>query len=306
MKIKFPWRFFSLLGIVLAVVVLLGPAAAAAPTNPFFAMDTAFASHFRKNAPPLGEGLDLVKELGFAGVAWLEKEPDVLRSDLAEIERRRLRLFAIYCHAELTPEGGLSYPAHLLEIMDLLKGRAEIIWLHFSGEGPPIESLRGDELPVIRLRELAARAEANGLKIAIYQHFNEWTARLADAVRVAKLVDRPNFGVTFNLAHSLAAGDEDQIPALLEAARPVLLVATINGADSGVRAPDKQLWRKVIQPLGQGSYDVGIVLRKLREIEFAGPIGFQGYGIPGDPRSILAPTMQAWRRLSVAHLAGME
>ena len=37
-----------------------------------------------------------------------------------------------------------------------------------------------------------------------------------------------------------------------------------------------------------------------RSLVVTGPIGFQGYGIKGDARSILAPTMQAWRKLSAA------
>ena len=41
-----------------------------------------------------------------------------------------------------------------------------------------------------------------------------------------------------------------------------------------------------------------VVLRKLKQIEFAGPIGFQGYAIKGDARSILTPTMNAWRKLT--------
>jgi hypothetical protein len=59
-------------------------------------------------------------------------------------------------------------------------------------------------------------------------------------------------------------------------------------------------WKRLIQTLDKGTYDVGIVLRKVREIGFTGPIGFQGYAIPGDARSILAPTMKAWRRLSAS------
>ncbi|MCI0741168.1 MAG: hypothetical protein L0Y72_19220 [Gemmataceae bacterium] len=47
----------------------------------------------------------------------------------------------------------------------------------------------------------------------------------------------------------------------------------------------------------QGDF-LRIVLRKLDQIDFRGPIGFQGYGIKGDARSILQPTIDAWRKLS--------
>jgi hypothetical protein len=101
--------------------------------------------------------------------------------------------------------------------------------------------------------------------------------------------------VTFNLCHVLAMGDEKRIPELLEQAGPLLVTVTINGADSAVEGPN---WARLIQPLNKGSYDVGIVLRKLKGIGFAGPIGFQGYGINGGARSILEPTLAEWRRLS--------
>jgi hypothetical protein len=42
------------------------------------------------------------------------------------------------------------------------------------------------------------------------------------------------------------------------------------------------------------------VPQKLKQMGFIGPIGFQGYGIKGDARSILKPLRDAWRKLSVA------
>ena len=112
---------------------------------------------------------------------------------------------------------------------------------------------------------------------------------------MARLVDRKNFGVTFNLCHALAAGDEDKIPALLEEAGASLFAVTINGADAGVKGPQ---WNRLIQTLDRGSYDVGIVLRTLKRLGFKGPIGLQGYGLSGDRRDNLARSMGGWKRLS--------
>jgi hypothetical protein len=39
------------------------------------------------------------------------------------------------------------------------------------------------------------------------------------------------------------------------------------------------------------------LLRKMHQIGFGGPIGFQGFGINPDARAILNPT-NAWRELS--------
>ena len=294
-------RAFSMvtafLGLLLAVAV---DAHAAESANPFYAMDTAFAPHFRKTAPPLEQGLALVKELGFAGVAWIEKTPELVKADVAEIEKHGLRMFAIYSAAKVTPEGEVTFSTNAVPVMETLKGHCDIFWLHIGGKGPEFDTLTGQTPAVLKLRTLAETARSNGLKLALYPHLGEWTARCGDATRLAKLVNHPNLGVSFNLCHCLAAGDEAQIPALLQDARSVLFTATICGADSGVRSPEKQLWKKLIQPLGQGTFDVRIVFEKLKEIGFSGPIGFQGFGIVGEPREILTPTIEAWRKLSAA------
>ena len=282
----------------LAVTILCGLLASgsvAEPSSPFYAMDTAFAPHCRKSALSLDEGLALVKDLGYDGVAWHEKSPDEVQTDLAAIEKHGLRMFAIYSHAQVTPKGDVTFSAHAMSVMKLLRAHCNIFWIHISGKGPAFNTLHSQSPTVVQLRDLAETARANSVKVAVYPHMGDWTARFGDATRLARLVGHPNFGVSFNLCHSLAAGEEAQILALLEEAQPLLVTVTICGADSGVRAN----WARLIQPLGQGTFDVGTLLGKLREIGFVGPIGFQGWGIAGEPREILAPTIKAWQRLSV-------
>jgi len=261
--------------------------------NPFYAMDTAFAR------PGLSteQQLDMVAKLGYAGIAWTETAPDKALAVAQQAEKRGLKMFTIYCGATVTPRGELTCSSQIVPMMKALKGHGTILWLHIGGGGPAFDSLTGGEPLVKKLRSLAEEAAANDLRIAIYPHVGEWTARFGDATKLARLVDRPRFGVCFNLCHALAMGDESRIVPLLEAARPVLFTVTINGADRGVGKPD---WSRLIRTLDRGTFDVGIVLRKLREIGFTGPIGFQGYAIPCDSRSVLTPTIQAWRKLSAA------
>jgi sugar phosphate isomerase/epimerase len=132
------------------------------------------------------------------------------------------------------------------------------------------------------------------MRIAIYPHVNMWVHRVEDALRVVKKVNRKNVGLTFNLCHALMDGAEDRIPAQLEQIAPHLFIVSINGADSH---PVKPGWPQLIQPLGQGSYDVGIVLRKLRAIGFTGPIALQCYNLKGDPKTLLSESIKAWHKL---------
>jgi hypothetical protein len=275
---------------ILAVAPL--PAEDAKPTsNPFFAMDTSF------HRPELtaSQQLDLVHDLHFAGVAWTEVPPPALADSLREIESRHIQMFTIYCSAKVTPDGEFSVSKTLPAVMDELKGHGTIIWLHIGGKGPAFDSLTDTSPVVMTLRTLADTAAKDGLKIAIYPHFGEWTAHFGDAVKLAKRVNHPSFGVTFNLCHCLAVGDEENIPQLLEEAGPLLTVVTINGADTGVTGGK---WERLIQPLGRGTFDVASVLKRLRRIGFTGPIGFQGFGIKASARDILEPTMAAWTKLS--------
>jgi sugar phosphate isomerase/epimerase len=259
--------------------------------NPFYAMDTGFQ---RAGLSP-DQQLELVRELGFAGIAWHEQSPREAQAAALQAEQHGLKMFAIYCAAQVSPDGGLTFSPELPALMNALRGHGTIIWLHLGGKGPAFDTLTGSEPLIGQLRMLSGLAVTNDLRVALYPHVGEWTARFSDATKVAKLVGHARFGVTFNLCHALAMGDERKIPELLEAAGTLLTTVTINGADSGV---DGLNWARLIQPLNKGSYDLGIVLRTLKEIRFQGPIGFQGYGITGDARSILEPTMTEWRRLT--------
>ena len=258
--------------------------------NPFFAMDTSF-----HRGATIDEELDLVKQLGFDGVCWTEAPVEQLKNDLASIDKHGLKLFAIYYAATVSPDGNLVIRPDLSEAMKLLKNHGTIIWLHFGGKGPAFDSLANDSAVVISIRKLADEAASHGLRIAVYPHIGEWTAHFADAIKLAKIVNHPAFGVTFNLCHALATGDEKRIPDLIREAGSSLFCVTLNGADTGVSGAQ---WDKLIQTLDKGSFDTHILLDALAENHFAGPIGFQGYGIKGDAKSILTPTMAAWKKLS--------
>jgi len=261
----------------------------------FYAMDTAFAQPFRKDFP-LAEGLDLIKRLGYDGVGWHEKAPADLANDLKEFESRHLRMFAIYCAAKWDDKGELSWGANLPQMMEQLKGKCDIIWIHTGGKGPAFTSLTPDTPGIVKLRGLADVAKANDMKIAIYPHLGEWTEKFGDALRVAEVVNHPNFGLSFNLCHALACGEEDQVFELLEKSKKHLFTVTVSGANAKATGDDR-LWKQLIQPLGKGTYDVGALIKKLRDIGFDGPVGFQGYGIALPSTQIVTETMEGWKKL---------
>jgi sugar phosphate isomerase/epimerase len=218
---------------------------------------------------------------------------------MAAFDRQGLKVFNTY----LTLDFDSARPELDPKLKDLvarLKGRDTALWLainNVSRDGAKLKPSdpAGDDIVVPRLSELAALAKASGVRIALYPHLTSWLERADDALRVVEKVNRNNVGATFNLCHWLKVeGDRDPKP-VLKAALPHLFFVTINGADDGdTRSMD---WHRLIQPLGNGSYQVGGLLRILKELEYTGPFGFQGFGIQGDSREILVKTMAAWRQL---------
>lgn len=281
------------------MVVVAAAAAGEGLPNPFYAMDTVTQQPYPKGAMPVAEQLDLLKELGYAGTAWTADDPARVKEAAELCSARGLKMFSIYVGAPLT-KAGLQPDARIDGIIDALKGHGTIVWLHITSKDFPSSSPEGDAAALDGLRRIADRAATNGLKVAIYPHRGDWTERVQDAVRVAREVDRPNFGVTFNLCHCLMAGDEARIPELLAEAAPHLFIVSLNGADKDAA---NTTWQRLIRPLDEGTYDPVPLLRTLRELGYQGPIGLQGYGVKIPARENLTRSMAAWRKYSAAAAA---
>jgi sugar phosphate isomerase/epimerase len=261
-------------------------------TNPFFAMDTCLRDGQHDTPQQRAKTL---KELGYAGadLSGVKGIPETL----AEYDKHGLDLFAIYAGASINADGAEWEPG-LEEAVKALKGRETVLWMPLTSKTFDVSSPDGDEAAVKALRELADMAAQSGLRIAIYPHTWFWVESVADAVRVAEKVDRDNVGVTFNLCHWLKVDKGQDMKALMERALPHLFLVTINGADMG------ENWDTLIQPLDQGAYDVFAFVKALIGLGYDGPIGLQGYGVPGDSQENLRKSITAWRGFSERMAAG--
>jgi sugar phosphate isomerase/epimerase len=269
------------------------PAKTNPPINPFFAMDTALRDG---KARSIEDQAALLKELGYDGIG---ASGHLGAGFLAAFESRGLKVFNTYLTLSFdSAKPGLD--PKLKEFVPCLKGHDTALWVAINevtqgGTRLKASSPEGDEVVIPALRELADLAKESAVKIAFYPHAGFWIERTDDAVRLARKVDRPNAGATFNLCHWLKVeGDRDPKP-VLKQALPLLFFVSINGADGG--ETKKMNWDRLIQPLDQGAYDVAGLVRALREMGYAGPVGFQGYGIKGDSRAILRQTMEGWRKM---------
>ena len=235
------------------------------------------------------EQVALVKETGFAGIGPSYTTPQALREMLAALDQEHLQMFALYLHLNLDAVEPVSPAIH--DAITQLRGRNTILWLFVTTAAHKPSDPAGDARAVPVMRAVADLAQQAGLRVALYPHATLWVERIEDAVRLARQVDRKNFGATFNLCHWLMVDGTD-LDARLRDALPHLLVATVCGADAGGKD-----WGRLIQPLDSGSFDAGQVLRKLDELAWHGPIGLQHYGIGGDARVNLQRSMNGWRTL---------
>jgi len=256
--------------------------------NEFFAMDTGTidANHITAKAQ-----VEMLKELGYAGLAYWEGNPNRgsngLPEVLAELDRHGLKIFPLYFGANLDSEKP-AYEGGVREAIKLLKGRGAIIWLHIMSQKYKKSSPEGDERAVEIVREVADMAHERGLKVALYPHYGDWLERMEDAVRVVEKVNRRNVGVTFNLFHWLRVEGEENMEEMMKLAMPYLFVVTVNGSSR----------EGSIETLDKGDFDVYRFLKKLNELGYSGPIGLQGYGIGGDVHENLKRSMGAWRKFS--------
>ncbi|QJE98847.1 TIM barrel protein [Luteolibacter luteus] len=263
----------------LLATLLLSPLRADA--NAFFAMDTGISGEPAQIS-------DTLYELGFDGLGG---SGDSVKPMREAIEDQGLKLWNVYLTLKFK-SGASALTPELRQQIDELKGSNSTLWIAIQ-EAPK----DGGETAVKSLTEIADFAKQAGVKISLYPHAGFWLSRFPDAAKLADMVNREEVGITFNLCHWLKTeGDVDPLPAIIKE-KAKLQFVTINGADKG---DTKSMgWDRLIQPLGQGSYNVAGFLRKLQvEADWKGPVGLQSYGIKGNQRQNLTRSMAAWRKMS--------
>ena len=266
--------------------------------NPFFAYCVGIGTG-KENAA-LEAQLELpamLSDLGYDGMAHVGIGGAV--EMLQALEEKKQKLFAVYTPLVVDSDQP-GYDPALKQLIPKLKGHGTTIWLVINSKQHKSSSTGGDQRAVELLREIADLAQPAGLRISLYCHRGAYAERVKDVVRLAKLADRPNIGVTFTFCHFQAVEGLENLDEALELARPYLDLATINGT-SGYDPENRAGW---IQILGEGSFDMTTILKALRRIDFRGPIGMIVFGIQGDRRDVLDRSIRGWKQLSVQATGG--
>ena len=260
---------------LLAAMLCMGSSMAGA--NEFFAMDNGL-----RDVKTIAGKADLIKELGYDGVTWRSgKTAEAMR----DFTSRGIKMHAFKLKLPVSKE--IKEASLPLEDLQVLKGSRAVLWVS-------LQSMGGDDGDAVRvLNQLNAVAKPMQLPIAIYPHIDTHAECLEEALRVAEQVADDNVGVSMTLCHQLKIKGVQNLEPLLKKALPRLFLVQVSGADAG---DTKNMgWDKLVQPLGQGSYDVQPLLKTLQEIGYQGPIGVIGYGIKQPARQHLKQTMDYWR-----------
>jgi len=253
----------------------------------FFAFQTSFANAQSSTPAYLAK---MVQQAGFDGVELMGL--DQVDAFMPELQARGLTLHSLYVKCDLDADPPYS---RLLEpTLQKWKGELPYIWLHIHSTRFQASDPAGDQRCVEILRELSNVAKRHGVQIGIYHHTGFWAEKFSDGVRIARQVDRDNVGAVFNLCHYLRVSGPDRLEQELAAAFPHVMLVSINGADDGETT--KMNWNRLIQPLGEGTFDSTRVLRVLQAHGYRGPIGLQGFGISARPEQFLPASVKAFHR----------
>lgn len=256
--------------------------------------NTFYAFNNSVRMPNAPEGMDaqseLIKKLGFDGLSGHTNDDYFSRR--AALDKVGLIMPEVYWGIDMDSIGQITYKEGLKEIIKDSKDRDLVIALYSNVKYFMNNKEEGDPLLAKAIGELADFAAPFGVKIAIYPHVGNYCETSEHSVRLAKMANRPNVGAIFNTCHLLKVeGDEGWEQKLLDAL-PYLYMISINGADSG--NTKEMNWDKLIQPLGEGTFDTYKLVKLAKDNGYNGLFGLQCYNIKQDCEVALTKSITTW------------
>jgi sugar phosphate isomerase/epimerase len=256
--------------------------------NTFYAFNNSMRM---PNAPTGMEAqAELIKRLGFDGYSGHTNDNYFARR--AALDKAGLKMPEIYWGIDMDSTGQISYKEGLKEIIQDSKDRDLVVALFSNVKYYMNNKEVGDPLLAKAIGELADFAAPYGVKIAIYPHVGNYCETSEHSVRLAKMANRPNVGAIYNTCHLLKKEGEEGWEQKLIEALPYLYMISINGADSG--NTKEMNWDKLIQPLGEGTFDTYKLVKLAKDNGYNGLFGLQCYDIKQDCEVALTKSINTW------------
>lgn len=216
---------------------------------------------------------EMLKKLGYAGVSQVFGLNQHIATRSNIYRKHGLKVLSVYLNAGESP-----FPT---EHLKPLANQGFMIELTLQKKSPKI---------IAAIRQTCDNMAALGIKVTLYPHAGFAVATIPQAMEVIKEVNHPNLGITFNLCHFLKSEKAEDLEKTLDTCAPHLFSVTTNGADI-----DGKHWPTLIQTLDKGSFPQERLFKKLKELNFKGPVGLQGFGIKGDKTENISKSIKAWQ-----------
>jgi len=258
--------------------------------NTFYVQNT--LNGFTDAPKTAGEKAQLVKQIGFDGLEGMGYEDFFELKNALDKEGLEMPVNYVPLHFETDSKPD---SAEISEIKAMIKASAKgnIIYFHLHSSSFNNDKERGDNEVAGILAELSDYAAPYGIKLCVYPHISFYCETVAHSVKLAKMVNRKNYGAAMSLCHLLKVEGSGGIDEKIEEFTPFLFAVNICGADDG----DTKLfgWDRLIQPLGQGSFDTYHFIKSLKDNGYTGPFGLQCYNLKGDAFETLTRSFETWR-----------
>ena len=262
-----------------------------------YAFDNYFESADRPY--PTAERWDIVKELGYDKI-WFSINftmPErVERMKSIPLDRARTGL-GVIAYTVLEMANPFPDSPNVFNLMDCLQAGDTLEIALTAGWKQSVSDPALDAQAIPILQRIVAEAGKRGLTVSLYHHFGFWMQEIEDCVRLAQAMNHPALKVSFCASHWYCTHYAEAAPNIGEAialCAPWLHLVNTCGSrptPDGVQFP----LPTTIEAFGKGTFDQKALLLALREHGFTGDIGFQGYGMTGDPRQTLAASLRAFR-----------
>jgi sugar phosphate isomerase/epimerase len=240
----------------------------------------------------------LFKELGYDGWGGHYGAGDYL-ARRAALDKAGLKMPEIYWNLDIDSTGVMSFKEGLKEAIMDSQDRGLLVTFIIRADFYQENQAEGDPFVVKAIQELADFAAPFGVKIAAYPHVNVYCETTEHSLRLAKMADRENVGAVFNLCHLLKAEGAQGWEQKLSDALPLLYMISICGADEG---DTKEMgWDRLIQPLGEGSFDTYKVVKFAKDKGYEGPFGLQCYNIKQDAEVAMTTSINTWHDYQVRY-----
>ena len=257
--------------------------------NAFYCQNTMW--QFENKPQTVQQKAKLMKAIGFDGLEGFGY-PDFFELK-RELDKEGLGMPVNYVGLDFNANGKLKGNA-LNEINEMVRSsdKGSVLYFHLKNENFMDNKEAGDKKMVPLLQKLANYAADYDVKLCVYPHIDLYCETVAHSVKIAKMVDRKNFGAAMNLCHLLKVEGTEGLDEKLKVFAPWLFAVNICGADDG----DTQQygWDRLIKPLGQGSFDTYGFVKSLKDNGYDGPFGIQCYNLTGDVVETLTETIEIW------------